>query len=239
MDKVIIPIFYPNNSLRFENARVIILDPGHGGKDPGARDPWRSVEEKRVALYLARKVRRILKKEHITVHLTRKADYYLSLEKRCQLAKKFNADIFVSIHLNAAHSSRPKGIETHILPAAGSPITSNPEFLKARDSKTYPGNRHDAANMILGYELQKSVLKHSQGNDRGVRRSRFYVLRNMSCPAALVECGFLSNRAEAEKFIAKSYRDKLARAIAEGILAYVKKVKTAHRLNAKETVKRS
>ncbi len=230
VDKTIVPLLYPNRSLISESYRVVVLDPGHGGKDKGVRDRWRSVEEKRVVLYLAKKIKNILKHENIKVRLTRTTDRAVSLKKRCELAKGYKADLYVSIHLNGAKNSQAKGIETHIVPPVGYRSTSNLSSVRAFDRTAYPGNRHDGANMILGYMIQQSLVKHIGGKDRGVRRSRFYVIRNVSCPAALVECGFLSNRAEAEKFISKAYRDKIAQAIAKGILSYINSVKRAHRM---------
>jgi len=230
VDKTVVPLLYPSRSLISEGYRVIVIDPGHGGKDKGAKDPWRSVEEKRVALYVAKKVRDILKKDRIHVQLTRSSDRKVSLDERCKIARRSKADLFVSIHLNSAKNSTASGLETHILPPAGCAITAEPSSIKARDKKSYTGNKHDGANMILGHTLQKSLVKFIRGKDRGVRRSRFYVISRIPCPSALVECGFLSNRAEAEKFISRAYRDKIARAIAEGIRSYLNSVKLAHRI---------
>ena len=230
VNKTIVPLLYPSRSLVSEGYRVVVIDPGHGGKDKGAKDPWRSVEEKRVALYVAKKVRDILAKDRIDVKLTRNSDCYVSLKQRCQTAKRYRADLFVSIHLNAAKDQTASGLETYVLAPAGCPTIFKPQSNKVFDRKTYLGNRNDSANIILGFMLQKSMLKFIRGRDRGIRRSRFYVLRNVACPAALVECGFLSNRADAEKFISKAYRDKIARAIAEGICSYLNSVKLSHRI---------
>ncbi len=227
-DKSLLPLIFPHRGLTAVGRQIVVLDAGHGGKDVGATSP-RQVQEKRTTLYLAQAIGDILRRKGVQVKLTRERDVYLPLSTRCVLAEKWDADLFVSIHLNSAASKTANGIETHILPPAGSPITasSKPE---ARDNLAYAGNRFDQANTHLGYSLQKQILQKTGAADRGVRRSRFYVIRNVSCPAALVECGFISNPAEENKIIQKAYRDKLAQGIADGILNYLESAKQAHRL---------
>jgi N-acetylmuramoyl-L-alanine amidase len=85
--------------------------------------------------------------------------------------------------------------------------------------------------MLLGYYLQKSLIKYTRMEDRGIRRSRFYVIRNVDCPAALVECGFISSRNDRIKIVTQTYRDNVVRGIAEGILTYLNMVKRAHAIN--------
>ena len=227
-DKVLLPLIFPHRGLIAAGRRVIVLDAGHGGKDKGAVSP-RQVEEKRVTLYLARKVRDILRRQGIQVRLTRDGDRYLSLEERCRMAERWDADLFISIHMNAAKSTEAKGVEIHILPPAGSPITAQSK-VKASDRLAYAGNRYDLANTYLGYVLQRQLVRRSGAVDRGVRRSRFYVIRNVPCPAALVECGFITNPTEENKIISRDYRDKLAQGIADGIAEYLEAVNNAHRM---------
>jgi len=229
VDKMLAPLLNPSNVVKGEDYGVIVLDPGHGGEDKGANDMRRGIQEKRITLELANAVRDILRHYDIEVRLTRRQDNNMELDERCQYATRMRADVFVSIHLNSADSSEPSGVETHILPPAGCPITSNTR-ITARDRVAYPGNRHDGANMVLGYMLQKSLLKHTRAEDRGVRRSRFYVIKCAPCPAALVECGFISNRKEREKLMQSEYKDRIAKALAEGIIAYLNTVKRAHNI---------
>jgi N-acetylmuramoyl-L-alanine amidase len=226
VDKTILPLINPHGALKSEGWRRVMLDPGHGGKDPGAVDLRRGLEEKRITLELAGRVRTILKKYKVDVRLTRDGDQTTDLDKRCLMANRWKADLFVSIHLNASANANASGIETHILPPAGCPITAS-AFVGSRDRAAFPGNRHDGANMVLGYYLQRSLLKFARLEDRGVRRSRFYVLRNVNCPAALVEGGFISSRNDRTKIMTTAYRDNVARGIAEGILAYLNLVKRA------------
>jgi len=230
VDKTILPLLNPSVALKSENWRLVIVDPGHGGEDRGASDLGRGLEEKRIALELARRVRTILQKYNVDVRLTRSGDQTVELGQRCLSANRLGADLFVSIHLNAAANSGSSGIETHILPPAGCPITAS-ALVSSRDRVAFPGNRHDKANMVAGYYIQRSLIKYTRLEDRGVRRSRFYVLRNVACPAALVECGFISSRKDRAKIMTAAYRDNVARGIAEGILSYLNMVKRARALN--------
>lgn len=230
VDKTIAPLINPSQALKSESWRLVFIDAGHGGQDPGASDLRRDLEEKRITLELAQHVRAILQKYNVDARLTRNSDQTTDLDQRCLLANRSGADLFVSIHLNATENSDSSGIETHILPPAGCPITSS-TFVGARDRVAFPGNRHDEANMVLGYYLQKSLIKYTRMEDRGVRRSRFYVIRNVNCPAALVECGFISSRNDRTKIMTSTYRDNVVRGIAEGILTYLNMVKRAQALN--------
>ena len=230
VDNTIVPLLNPSQALKSESWRLVILDPGHGGEDRGASDQCRDLEEKRITLELAKRVQTILKQYNVDARLTRSGDQTTELDTRCLLANRFGADLFVSIHLNAAANSDASGIETHILPPAGCPITAS-AFVSDRDRVVFPGNRHDEANAILGYYLQRSLIKYTRLEDRGVRRSRFYVIRNVACPAALVECGFLSNRNDRTAIMTAAYLNNVARGIAEGILTYLNLVKRAQALN--------
>ncbi|MBU4211085.1 MAG: N-acetylmuramoyl-L-alanine amidase [Verrucomicrobia bacterium] len=230
VEKTILPLINPPRALKSEGWRLVVLDPGHGGQDPGASDLRRGLEEKRIALELAQRVRTILQKYKVDVRLTRGGDQTTDLGQRCLLAHRWGADLFVSIHLNAAANANSSGIETHILPPAGCPITAS-AFVSSRDRVAFPGNRHDGANMVLGYYLQRSLIKYTRLEDRGVRRSRFYVIRNVDCPAALVECGFISSRNDRTKIMTSAYRDNVVRGIAEGIQTYLNMVKRAQALN--------
>ena len=230
VDKMLTPLLNPSAAVKNEGYRVIVLDPGHGGKDKGANDLRRGIQEKQVALELAKDTRNILKRYNIDVRLTRWQDIDLKLNDRFRYAAQVHADLFVSIHLNSAKNSTASGIETYILPPAGCPITASSK-VKRNDITCFPGNRHDGANMVLGYMLQKSLLKYTRAGDRGVRRSRFQILKHAPCPATLVECGFISNRKEREKLMNPEYRGRIAKALAEGIIAYLNTVKRAHDIN--------
>lgn len=223
---VIDPLLRPGLYLKGRGCRVVVLDPGHGGQDRGASG-WRGVEEKRVVLDVCRRARTLLANEGFKVYLTREGDRYLTLEERCRLAAAWRGDVFVSVHLNASRSAASCGVETYVLAAAGYPSTNASQPART-PGVAAPGNRHDEANTILGAFLQKELARQLRAPDRGLRRARFLVLKEAPCPAALVEGGFVSNRAEAERMLDAAYRETLAKAIADGVLNYARAVRRAN-----------
>jgi N-acetylmuramoyl-L-alanine amidase len=218
---------FPGRALKSVGSVTVVLDAGHGGSDPGTQGVARH-QEKVFTLDLAKRVRAKLRDCQTTVWLTRDQDVATSLEERCWRGAKLGADVFVSIHFNATRNPAISGIETFIVPAAGCPTTAEDERPRVASRVTVcPGNRFDGANAILAQYLQKGLLVHSRSQDRGIRRARFYVIRNARCPAALVECGFLSNPKEAAQITDAAYRDQLAEGLARGILTYLSRVREA------------
>jgi len=226
VDKMLAPLLTPSEVVQAEGHRVVVLDAGHGGEDEGAGNLRYGLQEKRITLALAAAVRDILRQHDLDVQLTRTGDRTMDLQRRSAYAARVRADVFVSIHLNSAADTDSSGIETHILPPTGCPVTCS-STVPPGAGAAYPGNDHDGANMLLGYLLQKCLLKHTGAEDRGVRRSRFYVVKYAPCPAALVECGFVSNRREVQKLLDAEYRGRIASALAEGIVAYLETVRRA------------
>lgn len=220
--KVIDPLLRTSGYLALRGYHVVVLDPGHGGLDRGARGRH-GVEEKRVVLDIAKRARVHLANAGLKVYLTRETDRFIELGDR---ADQFNGDVFVSIHLNSSTDPDPKGLETYVLASSGYPPTAAPPG-PPKSGLIHPGNRFDGANTILGYCLQKALLDKAKGEDRGIRRARFEVLREAQCPAALVECGFLSNSAEEQLMLSDKHREDIALAIAKGILDYIASVKNA------------
>jgi N-acetylmuramoyl-L-alanine amidase len=208
--KTIDPILRQGRSATRAPIRTIVLDPGHGGSDTGARGA-RGVE-KQLTLDLARRVERLLP----GAILTRTTDRNIPLDDRVQFAKSKRADLFISIHFNSGGSAA--GIETYCIPPAGTASTAAAGRL--REAEASPNNRFDESNVWLAHCVQRSLLRNTGAADRGVRRARFVVIRDAPCPAILVEAGFLSNRAEEQRILTESYRDKLAKSIADGILEY-------------------
>jgi len=204
---------------------VVVLDPGHGGKDRGARGR-RGVEEKRVVLDVAKRTRVHLANAGLKVYLTRDGDRSLTLDERCRKAARWGGDLFVSIHLNSSTTAGATGVETYALTAPGySPTNGKPN---KRSTKTHhPGHRFAEGNTILSYHLHKNLLDRTGSSDRGLRRAGFYVLKNAPCPATLIEMGFVSNKAEEERILKADYRENLAQAVTRGILDYVDAVKRA------------
>lgn len=195
---------------------IVILDPGHGGEDPGAvvadLPP-----EKTLVLDVARRVRRRLTAAGIEVRMTRAVDKTLTLAERPEFARRRHGSVLVSIHANKAPSIAARGIETFVMPAAGFPATA----ATVPVAESFPGNRHDAASLQLAYFLHRELIDQTQTIDRGVKRARFEVLRLAPCPAALVEIGFLSNASERAQLASPDYRDRLADGIAHGIRIFM------------------
>ena len=218
----------PSRALRKESYALVVLDPGHGGADPGANGGV-SREEKQYTLDIAKRVRARLRDNGIRVMMTRDRDQTMSLNERCWRSGKYGADVFLSIHLNASRDRAISGVETYIVPAPGFPTTAEAErHVVASRARDCPGNRHDGANSVLAHFVQKGLLSHTGSLDRGIRRARFYVIRNATCPAALVECGFLSNSREMTKIADSAYRDRIAEGIARGLLTYLSRVRAQH-----------
>jgi len=176
----------------------VVLDPGHGGSDPGAIG-INGLRETDIVLEVSKTVSELLKNKGVKTILTRNYERTLDLQPRVTKANNSKADVFVSIHANATRGKRKdvNGLETYY----------------------YSGYK--------GYSLAKNIQKQilivsPQSPDRGVRRSRFYVIRKTSMPAALVEIGFLTGMYDADLLRQKAYRDKMSFAIAKGILSYLK-----------------
>lgn len=209
--KTIAPVLRPRRS---PTVRTVVLDPGHGGTDRGTRG--RSSREKDLTLDVAKRVQNDLADSGVRVLLTRTSDRTVSLEDRTDFARSKRADVFVSIHFNSGGSA--SGIETYCVPSAGEASTASSWF--SRGDSASSGNRFDENSVWLAHCLQSTLLRGTAADDRGVRRARFQVLRDASCPAILVEAGFLSNVAEERRILTVEYRERLAKAIADGILKY-------------------
>jgi len=184
-------------SSRVPNSRIlVVIDPGHGGKDPGAIGIG-GLQEKDVIFPISREVASILEQQGLQVVMTRSDDRFISLAGRVQMAERARATIFVSIHANAISLSRPdvNGIETYY-------------YSSAR------GRR-------LAQTIHNSMLQSLNVRNRGVRQARFYVLRRTSMPAVLVEVGFVTGRDDAPRLASPAFRSQIADAIAGGILQYV------------------
>ena len=193
---------------------TIFLDCGHGGKDQGAAGKFS--QEKNITLRLGRRLAAILRSCGYKVVMSRNSDVFLSLERRAALQASTRSDLFISLHVNSAGDRSVSGIETYCMTPAGAPSSNSTKA----DARTYNGNRYDSNNIILAWNLQRSMLSRTKAADRGVKRARFQVLRDIRCPGALVEIGFISNAAEERNLGSAAYIEKLARGLAEGILNY-------------------
>lgn len=215
------PVLSPPSVPRGYRIDRICLDPGHGGKDPGNRAG--SNEEKKYTLLLAEEAAAELRTAGFRVYLTRGSDSYVDLPTRPDIARRHEADLFISLHFNSTEDSRNevKGVEIFCCTPAGATSTN------ARgegDTRWVAGNRNDENNMLLAYLMQKSYTKNLNVEDRGVKRARFQILREATMPAILIEGGFMSHPAEGRKIYEPAYRKQMAHAIVDGVLAYKRAV---------------
>jgi N-acetylmuramoyl-L-alanine amidase len=225
--KGIDPILRSHVYLGSRKTGVVVLDPGHGGKDPGAIGQ-RKVYEKKAVLSIANRVKGHLEAKKIKVRMTRTTDTFPSLQERSDYAAKVGGDLFVSIHADSAGSPAAHGVETFVMTAVGCDSTGDYDGVGGNTS-SYKGNQYDAANASLGFSIQSNLVPTSKRSDRGLRRARWAVLKNAPCPAALVECGFISNPEEEALMIDANYREAVARGISNGIIGYITLVNRARK----------
>lgn len=170
----------------------VCIDAGHGGHDPGAVNG--SKHEAVAALAIGKKVGSMLKAKGVTVKYTRSSDKYVTLSDRCRISNEFGADAFVSIHLNAATNTDATGIETWRYENVG------------------------AKTKKLADNVQTELIGVTGAKNRGVKSTTtLYVLKHTVASAVLVECGFISNNAEAKQLFTEKYQAKIAQAIANGV----------------------
>ncbi|AND42249.1 cell wall-binding repeat-containing protein [Cytobacillus oceanisediminis] len=178
--------------------QTIMIDPGHGGSDPGASGY--GMLEKDIVLDVSKRVNARLYDSLAKVMMTRNSDTYPTLDERVQMAHSQGADLFVSIHVNAYSGSSPNGTETYY----------NTAYASA-DSK------------LLAEEIQKELVKAMGTNDRGVKQGSFYVIKYTKIPSVLVEIAFISNPEDAKKLANNTFRQRAADAIYKGIMNYYNK----------------
>jgi N-acetylmuramoyl-L-alanine amidase len=223
-----------------DTKKTIVIDAGHGGKDPGAVGP-RGEKEKIVILNIAKDLYKNLKAKGYRVYLTRNRDRYVSLRYRTRLANKKNADIFISIHANAARKARArkaKGIETYFLSPARSKRAKRVAALENKgdmNSMSYSSqnilltllNRSKIiSSQKMAIDIQSHMLhslrKHYGKKiiDGGVREGPFWVLVGAQMPAVLVEVGYISHPTESRRLASRAYQKRIATGIANGVMSY-------------------
>jgi N-acetylmuramoyl-L-alanine amidase len=228
----------------------LVLDPGHGGEDPGALGR-RGTREKAVVMDVALRLKTKLEKQGFEVILARDTDKFVSLAERTELgtihsgtASRGNgrkADLFISIHANSAPNRAACGLETYFLSEAK---TDWERAVAARENAAF--ETEDSSNGLnaggdvgliladlaqneylvesseLAARIQEATVPYARIKDRGVRQANFYVLRNNFMPAVLVECGFLSNKSEEKLLRQPEHRERLAEGISRGIIEFTK-----------------
>lgn len=216
------PVLFPGRNASGQKIKTICLDPGHGGRDPGHRAGRQ--QEKTYTLLLARELSAQLSKAGFNVTLTRSSDTFVDLPARPDTARRRKADLLLSLHFNAIGTggSSVQGAEVYCLtPARASSTNARGE---GAGTGAFPGNRLDSKNMLLAYEVQRSLVKRLAVEDRGVKRARFAVLRTAEMPTVLIEGGFMSHAGEAKKIFSAAYRRQMAAAIVEAVQSYKRTV---------------
>jgi N-acetylmuramoyl-L-alanine amidase len=171
--------------------RTVVIDPGHGGHDNGGQ--WGKVYEKHLALDTATRLENNLKRMGFKTVMTRRSDYFVTLPQRVAIGNSYRDAIFVSVHFNYTWKEHVNGLETYYYSAAG---------------------------QQLAQYVQQSLVRHTRTLDRQAKFSRYYVIRNSTLPAILVEGGFVSNEQERERMKSAPFREQIARGVAEGIKRY-------------------
>jgi N-acetylmuramoyl-L-alanine amidase len=174
---------------------VVVIDPGHGGRDPGAVGRG-NIYEKEIVMDISRQVANILAQNGVQAILTRNSDVEIDLEPRIATAERANATVFVSIHANAISLDRPdvNGLETYYF----------------------------ESGLGLANSIHANILRSASVEDRRVRKARFFVLRKTSMPSVLVETGFVTGATDAANLATPAHRQNMARGIAQGILQYLR-----------------
>lgn len=216
--------------------RRVVLDPGHGGNDPGAIGP-NGLREKDVTLDIAHRAAPLLAREvGVSTLLTRDVDVYVPLDERAARANAFHADLFISIHLNSSEDASGRGVMTFVLDssrdeaAAKVAARENASTAAAAAELANSLSRIESADRRAASELFARLLQRSAGvslrqvypgiEDHGVRRAGFYVLAGAAMPAVLFEGSFISNVIEAQRLDSEQYRQRLADAIVNAVRAY-------------------
>ena len=209
-------------------AKTIVIDAGHGGKDPGGGSAGHIIE-KPIALNISKKVGAILATKGYTVLLTRDTDRFIPLKERTAFATKHKADLFLSIHANASENSKANGIETYYLDVMST--DKNAEAIAARENANSGYSIQELETLLKGLivesksedsrrlaqHVQRELVASTGAADRGVKHARFVVLIGTRVPAILVETGFVTNPTEGQKLTSDAYQEKVAAAIVRGI----------------------
>jgi len=201
------------------SVRTVVIDAGHGGKDNGTSNSKLGLKEKGFALSVAVSLKRLLEGAGLNVLMTRTDDTFVPLPDRPELANKRKADLFVSIHFNAIGNASIAGAETYIFTPRDQRSTGS-DSRQSSDSEAFAGHANNPWNAILGYRVHRHLITDMKSFDRGLKRARFVVLRDLGCPGVLVEGGYLTNDAEARRIATPEWRERLAKAIADGIIEY-------------------
>ena len=218
----------------------IVIDPGHGGRDPGAGG--NGIKEAELTLDIALRLEKLLQKEQgIEVILTRRTDVYVDLDERTAIANRESADLFLSIHANAARNTAAHGVETYYLSFASSP---DAEAVAARENSASTRAMHNLPDIIksialnnkldesrdLAAMVQEAMVTRMRGSKKdlrnlGVKKAPFVVLIGAGMPSVLAEVSFLTNRPEAQLLKSSGYKQRIAESLHEAVMKYRRALK--------------
>jgi len=216
--KLVDPVLRPNYIKDAGAFRTVVLDPGHGGMDAGATNPYGT--EAAYNLNVARKLKPLLEAKGFKVLMTRDSNVFLTLQERVDFANRVTEGaIFLCIHFNCGGRAA-RGIETFTLSPQG--IAHYGRGLQASDFQERSGNHQDSANIALATAVHGSVLRRLGENtfDRGIKRARYSVLTGIKHPAILLEGGFLSHPYEARLIQTEAYQNALAAGVCDAVIKY-------------------
>lgn len=188
---VLVSVLMFGGMVKAANVRTVVIDAGHGGQDNGGR--WGQVYEKHLALDTATRLETSLKKAGYQTVMTRRSDYFVTLPQRVSIGNSYKNAIFVCIHFNYTWKQDVSGLETFYYSSEG---------------------------QRLAQCVQSSLVRRTHTVDRNAKFARYYVLRNSTLPAILVEGGFVSNESERDLMKSGGFREAIARGISEGIQRY-------------------
>lgn len=220
--KVIEPVIRPSKIKGADLVDTVILDPGHGGHDQGAFSPYGN--ERTFTLDVANRARMLFLQAGFKVHLTRSTDTFVPLADRVKFANRFSNALFLSIHFNSGGAGT--GIETYTLAPRGVPsmMADGP---RVSDGVECAGNKRDAENMALATATHAAMIVRSRMHDRGIKRARFVVIRDITIPGVLVEGGFLSSGQDAKLIATAAYRQQMAASMVQAVINYRRAVGNA------------
>jgi N-acetylmuramoyl-L-alanine amidase len=218
----------------------IVIDPGHGGHDPGTIA--KGLSEASLTLDVALRLEKLLQKElGVEVVLTRRTDVYIPLEERTAIANRENADLFLSIHANSSRNETARGIETYFLSFASSPeaeaiaarensasereMHQLPDIIKAISLNNKLDESRDLANMVQDSLVTTLRKSNKEVRSRGVKKAPFVVLIGAAMPSVLAEISFITNRQELQLVKTAAYKDRIAQALYAAVLRYRKSLK--------------
>jgi len=247
-NRIVIDVFRPEEGdpddrvqVPVNGTPVVVIDPGHGGGDPGAVGV-NGLREKDVTLRFARKLEKTLERSGIQVHLTRTGDYFVSLRDRYRVAERQGADLFVSLHANASKSRNARGAEVFFLTLGRATDTESRRVAELENASDLvggapPESEDDLVSILADLQMKNTLARSSLvaasvletlgerelTRTRSVKQARFMVLRSARVPSILVEIGFITNSKDAQ-LMQGELSDRFAAALAEGVATYLERV---------------